>query len=144
MKPCSHGLQNLLPAALLTLMFHYSAFSQGLTVSITSPADGSHIDPCADITVTAEASIETGEIAKVEFYKNGDLARTDTRTPYEMDMRNVPTGLYQFIAKAIDDADNEVSSDPVRIYVGNVEEGNLLINGEFDCSLSPWRLDQYV
>jgi hypothetical protein len=142
MKP-SDVLKNLLPVLLLSLMFQVMVFSQDLTVRITGPANWSHFNHCMDISVTAEATIDNGEIEKVEFYKNGDLARSDTRAPYDLDMRNVPTGLYQFIAKAIDNAGNEALSDPIIIYVGNAQDGNMVINGEFNCSIAPWRLDQY-
>jgi hypothetical protein len=142
MKP-SDVLKNLLPVLLLFLMFQVMVFSQDLTVQITGPANWSRFNHCTDITVTADAAVDNGEIEKVEFYKNGDLARSDTRAPYDLDMRNVPTGLYQFIAKAIDNTGNEALSNPIIIYVGNAQDGNMVINGEFNCAIAPWRLDQY-
>jgi hypothetical protein len=143
MKHGSDFLRKRLAVMLLMLGFHFMVFSQDLTVRITGPANRSHFDPCTDITVTAEAMAGSGGIDKVEFYKNGDLARSDTREPYDLAMKNVPDGLYQFIAKVIDDSGHEALSDPIIIYVGSAQDGNMVINGEFNCSVSPWRLDQY-
>ncbi len=114
-----------------------------LTVTLTSPGNKAHFDFCSDILLTADATVQNGEIKKVEFYRNGFLLIGDSRAPYEYNWKNVPTGLYELTAKVIDDSSNELLSAPKFIYVGNVEDGNLVTNGEFTCRTWPWRLDQY-
>ncbi|MBN2413536.1 T9SS type A sorting domain-containing protein [candidate division KSB1 bacterium] len=136
-----------LKLAVLSLVMIYisytPAFADGLSVKLASPANKAHFDICSDITLTADAGVQQGEIKRVEFYRNGFLLRSDTKAPFEYLWTDVPTGLYELTAKVIDDSDNELLSEPKFIYVGNAEDGNLVTNGEFTCREWPWRLDQY-
>ena len=120
-----------------------TAVANDMTVTLTSPANKARFDHCSDILLTADATVQTGEIKKIEFYRNGFLLKSDSRAPYEYDWKNVPTGLYELTANVIDDVGNELMSAPKFIYVGNVEDGNLITNGEFNCRTWPWRLDNY-
>jgi len=52
----------------------------------------------------------------------------------------VPPGIYEITAKVSDKERNEYFSDPITIFVDPIEDGNLLINGEFTCSTKPWTL----
>jgi len=122
---------------------HVSAYSQNLSVQIVSPQNKAHFDNCAQIHITADAQIQGGEIKRIVFYQNGNLISTVTQAPYETDWSNVPGGWYALSAKAVDTAGNEAFSDTVLVKVGGAKEGDLCINGEFNCALSPWRLDQY-
>ncbi|OGC02481.1 hypothetical protein A2V82_10105 [candidate division KSB1 bacterium RBG_16_48_16] len=126
----------------ITIFFSAASLAD-LTVAITSPAHKSHFARCSDINITAEASVTDGQIRRVELYQNGRLLKSDSRAPYEIAWENVPDGNYELAAKAIDDAGNEAFSDSILVIVGNAEAGNLILNGEFDCSIGPWRLDNY-
>jgi hypothetical protein len=128
--------------ASMTLFFSAVAVAD-LTVAITSPGNKSHFARCSDINITAEASVTEGQIRRVEIYQNGRLLKSDSRAPYEAAWENVPDGNYELTAKAIDNAGNEAFSDSILIIVGNAEAGNLILNGEFDCSTGPWRFDNY-
>ncbi len=119
------------------------AIADGLSVKLTNPANKAHFDNCSDILLSADAGVQQGEIKRVEFYRNGFLLRSDTKAPYEYLWTDVPTGLYELTAKAIDDSSHELFSAPKFIYVGNAEDGNVVTNGEFNCREWPWRLDQY-
>jgi len=125
------------------LAFTGSVNSQNLTVAITSPLNRANFDVCSEILITADARIQTGVIKEVVFYRNGTVIATDKTAPYEAKWANVPGGWYSLSAKAKDDASNEALSDTVLIRVGAVSDGDQCVNGEFNCSLSPWRLDQY-
>jgi hypothetical protein len=120
-----------------------AAHSQNLTVQITSPQNKESFDPCSTIHIVADAQIQSGAIKEVTFYQNGNVIAIDKIAPYEANWKNVPGGWYALSAKAKDDAAGEAFSDTVLVRVGAVQEGDLCINGEFNCALSPWRLDQY-
>jgi hypothetical protein len=87
--------------------------NQPPTVTITSPADGAQFTAPADITVTAEASDPDGSVDRVEFFRNGALAGTDTTAPYSLTHTDLPEGGYLLLARAFDDqglsADDTVS-----------------------------------
>jgi hypothetical protein len=117
--------------------------SQNLTVAITSPGNRASFDPCSQIHITVDARIQTGEIQEVVIYKNGTVIATDKTAPYETNWKNVVSGWYNLSAKVKDKTGNEAFSDTVLIRVGALMDGDQCVNGEFDCALSPWRLDQY-
>ena len=134
----------LLFAMIILGAFYSAALADDLTITITSPEHRANFENCSDILVHAEASVQNGEISKVEFYRNGDRVGTDTREPYEItNWKSVPNGLYELSAKAFDAEGNEALSNTVLINVGNTDDGNLLINGDFNCKMDPWRFDNY-
>ena len=137
-------LQFLVFFLFILILAYAPSHANGLTISWTGPANNSQFDNCADITLSAEATIEEGSIKRVEFYQNGARIKSDTAVPYEHTMTNVPNGLYSFYAKAVADDDTEASSGTVLVNVGNTGDGDLLLNGEFNCQKTPWRLDTYV
>ena len=134
------------PAAVLLagmILIAGASRSQNLTVQITSPLNMESFDACSQIHVVTDARIQSGVIKEVAIYQNGTVIATDKVAPYEANWKNVPGGWYALSAKAKDDTGNEAFSDTVLIRVGSVADGDLCINGEFNCALSPWRLDQY-
>jgi hypothetical protein len=138
-------MKRYLAPVFLAGMIHFAGgvHSQNLTVQITSPQNKASFDPCSQIHITADAQIPTGEIQDVVFYRNGTVIATDKTAPYETDWANVPSGWHGLSAKAKDKLGNEAFSDTVLVLVGGAKEGDLCVNGEFSCALSPWRLDQY-
>src|SRR4029079_5714698 len=58
------------------------------TVSITQPADGQGFPFKSTITVNAAASDSDGTVARVEFFRSGTLAATDTSAPYSWTWKN--------------------------------------------------------
>jgi hypothetical protein len=126
-------------------MIHFAGgvYSQNLTVQITSPQNKASFEKCSQIHIIADVQILGGEIQEVVFYQNGTAIATVDTVPYETDWANVPNGWYALSAMAVDTAGNEAFSDTVLVNVGNTQEGNLCVNGEFSCALPPWRLDQY-
>lgn len=75
--------------------------TQGPTLALTTPADGSYI--LNPITVAATATDVAG-VAKVDFYLNGALAGTSTSAPYSYywDTKAYPDGPYAVQAVATD------------------------------------------
>jgi hypothetical protein len=136
--------RSITPAVLAGMMALTAAVhSQNLTVRIASPENRASFDPCSQIHITVDAQIQTGEIQEVAIYRNGSLIAADKTAPYETTWKNVVSGWYGLSAKARDKDGNEAFSDTVLVCVGALMDGDQCVNGEFDCALSPWRLDQY-
>ncbi|HPG42038.1 MAG TPA: carbohydrate binding domain-containing protein [bacterium] len=136
---------NVLMFILFTLQVSIPEYvsADNMSIVITSPARFDHFDHCSAIHLAATATITEGDIKRVDFYQNDKALGGDTRAPFEKEWTNVATGIYVLTAKVTDTVGNTLLSNPVVIYVGNVQEGNMITNGEFNCSLSPWRLDNY-
>lgn len=82
-----------------------------LTISITSPTNGSYVYHNKTTTIQASASDNLG-IMKVEFYVNNALTCTVTATPYSCAWR-VPRNIgiiYNLQAKGYDSAGNSAAS----------------------------------
>jgi hypothetical protein len=126
------------------LMLVSTAIAQNITVHLTSPIANTRFDVCQDIQFSADAIVQTGEVKRVEFYVNDKRLKSDTKAPYEFTWTSVPDGIYKIVAIGVDDQDAQAATDPIFVYVGNVQDGNMIINGEFNCQLSPWFLDNYV
>jgi RHS repeat-associated protein len=74
------------------------------TVSLTTPASNSVIAAPATVTITANASADTGRtLSKVDFYQGTVLLGTATAAPYSFTWSNVAAGSYSLTAKATDD-----------------------------------------
>lgn len=73
-------------------------------VTITSPEDGQSFNAPATVQITASASIDEGNITKVEFYNGDTKLGEDLTSPYSYTWSDVTAGNYSVIAKAVDDA----------------------------------------
>lgn len=118
--------------------------AQNMSLRLTSPAKNARFVVCNDILLSAEASVQTGQVKTVEFYINGAKFKADTKAPYETTWPSVPDGIYELFVKGIEDDGAVTFTEPIFVYVGNTAPGNAIINGEFNCALSPWFLDNYV
>jgi subtilisin family serine protease len=112
------------------------------TTSITSPANGATVS--GTIGVTASASDNVG-VARVELYVDGALLATDTSSPYSFSWNTttVADGGHNLQTRAYDAAGNAGSSAVVSVTVGNGGGGGggeLIANGGFEGSTSPWAL----
>ena len=95
------------------------------TVSVTSPSDGTTVS--GNITLAAQATDVNG-IASVDlgYISSTTLAfvrlATDTVAPFStsVNTQTLPNGPVQFVAKAIDKADNEITSIPVTVTINNI------------------------
>ena len=78
------------------------AANQAPTVSITSPAPNASFNAPASITINATAADADGSIWKVEFYNGSTWLASDFTAPYSYTWNNVPAGVYNITALAID------------------------------------------
>ena len=109
------------------------------TTSITSPVNGATVS--GTITVSATASDNVG-VTRVELFVDGSLAGTDTSSPYSFSWNTtgVPNGSHSLQTRAYDAAGNVGSSAVVTVTVSNSAGGELIVNGGFEGSSSPWAL----
>lgn len=110
------------------------------TTSITSPAGGATVS--GTITVLANASDNVG-VTRVELYVDSVLKGTDTSSPYEIawNTTTATNGGHGLQTKAYDAAGNVGSSAVVNVTVSNAGGGGeLIVNGGFEGSATPWSL----
>ena len=119
-------------------------FAQDLSVQVTSPGKNAEFEACSSIELKAEVTVPEGlTVRRVVFYANGTTIRSVMREPFETVWENVPDGIYAITGVVMDSDRNETESEPFYIYVGNVEPGDVIVNGQFNCKLDPWRLETY-
>ena len=88
------------------------------TVSITSPASGTTYATAQTVTIAATASDNVG-VARVEFYRNGALAGTDSAAPYSYawSISSSLNGSHSWTARAFDAKGNNSTSSAVSLSV---------------------------
>jgi hypothetical protein len=87
------------------------------SVAITSPANNTILVAPAMIVVNASAADTDGTVVKVEFFRSGTLASTDTTSPWSATLSNVGVGTYTLTAKATDNAGAATTSAPISVQV---------------------------
>jgi len=101
-----------------------AAENQPPTVGLTVPS-GPFIAP-ADVPLTATASDPDGTVDRVEFYRNGLLVNTDTTSPYQYVMEDLPAGSYTVQARAYDNAGASATAER-SFTVGQANPGPALV-----------------
>jgi len=109
------------------------------TTSITSPANGATVG--GTVTVQASASDNVG-VTRVELYVDGSLSGTATSSPYAFSWNTttVANGSHTLQTRAYDAAGNVGSSATITVTVSNTTSSELIANGGFEGSASPWAL----
>lgn len=131
-------LQNSIVAAVFLLLS--GILFADVSVQITEPTAGSVLTPCTDVALKADVTVTAGETIKdVRFYYNGRQKYRDRKEPWEYTWKSINSGVYELTAKVTTNDGLEVWSDPVRIKVGHISNGQILYNGNFDCGkMSGW------
>jgi len=86
------------------------------TVSISAPAANSAFSAPATIAVIADAQ-DSGTVAQVVFYANGNPIGTATSSPFTIQWTNVQAGSYSLTAVAIDNDGLQTTSAQVPVTV---------------------------
>jgi Subtilase family/Bacterial Ig domain len=110
------------------------------TTSITSPANGTTVS--GTTTVSASAGDNVG-VSRVELFVDGSVVGSDTSSPYAIawNTATASNGGHSLQTRAYDAAGNVGSSAAVGVTVSNATSGGELIaNGGFEGSASPWTL----
>lgn len=93
------------------------------SVSLTAPSDGYVYMPGDNLTLTAEATVESPfVIERVEFYQQNTLIGTDYSAPYNVTWNNLPAGNYDLSARAFTTEGKSRTSSVVSITDGLVPE----------------------
>jgi RHS repeat-associated protein len=85
-------------------------------VVLTAPINCSSLTPLALIAFKADAYSANG-IQRVDFISNGQVVGTSTTAPYKWDWNNVPAGLYQLSARAVDKTGLSRDTPPITVTV---------------------------
>ena len=137
-----HAQLRILLVFSLFLMFGLFRVSQtqALSLKITEPRNGTRFDRCADITIKAQPDIASSDIRRILFYFDGKNPRGVRNEPWEYTYEQIPDGIYNIYAKLTTNDRENVMSDTIQVFVGPVEDGEKLKNGEFACGTAPWNL----
>jgi hypothetical protein len=124
------GQQNFTPPfggdAVLYLRSTNLPAEPSIDVSITYPLEGnSYADKPAAIPIRATATDRYGEVVQVELLAGDELLGVSEGEPHELTWDDVPPGTHTLIARATNDADETVVSEPVQIFVGSPPEIHL-------------------
>ena len=95
--------------------------NDGLTVSVTAPANGSQVTGMAQITANADIENPNATITKVQFLVNGSVVGEDTTAPYAVtwDSRTLENGAYAVTSRVFDNLGNSTVSSVVNVTVVN-------------------------
>jgi beta-glucanase (GH16 family) len=97
----------------------YQDTTQSPTVSLTSPQNNSTFGPNSDITIAADATIQSGTISKVDFFQGAMKIGETFVSPYQMEWKNVFPGNYKLTGVAYSNNGSSVVSDTVTVAVGS-------------------------
>jgi len=141
----NRSIQKMIFVLMFGGLFFFSQFVFAeMTVSITYPKDGDVFSRvCSNIELAADVQITEGEIKDVRYYYNGKSIGRARTAPWGYLWKSVKSGNYVLQAKATDKNSNIVWSDSIKIRVGDISRGEVLINGGMDCSMAPWSLNNY-
>lgn len=92
--------------------------NQAPTVSLTKPSNNQVLIQGVDpIELVANATDPEGEIKRVEFYGNGTLLATLTKSPYSYTLSSLPIGNHKVLAKVFDMGELSATSETINFSV---------------------------
>jgi hypothetical protein len=141
----SHSLRSFklaIPAFMSLMLLLTFNLRAELAIDLVSPDNNSFHPPCVSLTIKADVTTNGAEIKDVAFYRNSGTVIRRLRTgPWEFTWENIKPGFYPLYAKIRGEDGSEAYSDTVYVVVGDVQKGDIIMNGGFDCDakISPWR-----
>ena len=96
-------------------------------ISIVTPTDNAVFTEAENINIQVDASIQKGEIERVEFYDGDNLIGEDEESPFEFTDLGWSVGEHIVSAIAVDDCGIKVASSPITVDITKV-------TGSFDVS----------
>ncbi len=134
------GAKSVIFTTLLLFIISGSALAE-LAIQLVSPENSSVHPACATILLQANVTVSGEKIRDVAFYRNSNrVIRRLRAEPWEYKWENIKPGFYPIYAQVRSEEGNEAVSDTVYVVVGDVQKGDVIINGGFDCDnkISPW------
>jgi len=139
-------LQLLFVTVLVSLAFFPVKHTiAAMSVNITSPASGNSYQVGSEIAFEANVQLTEGTIRDCRFYYNNRIMGKGIGSypNYSYTWKEVKSGNYYVFARVRDTDGNEADSDSILLHVGNISRGDMITNGDFDYSLTPWMLSNY-
>ncbi len=112
--------------------------AENLQVSFINLTHGSRIPECQNKLIRLNASVDSSSIDKIEVYASGSRVFTARSEPWEGEWANPLSGYYQVWARVEDVNDNVAFSDTIGVVVGDLIDGDLILNGTFNCASRYW------
>jgi hypothetical protein len=100
------------------------------SVALTAPTTGATFPALATIHLTANATIDSGEIGKVEFFRNGIKLGEDTTFPFSLNWPNAGLGVHRLTAIASTSSGEATLTSPVNITVVGAVNSVSTIQGD--------------
>ena len=97
--------------------------NSGLNISIDQPVDCAISLEGFNVIINASANTQGNEIAQVDFFQNGQPLGFDNRPPWSWAWFNLPAGIHELSAEALDTAGGLDVSEPVIINVFGQNSG---------------------
>ena len=89
------------------------------TIAITSPTANQTFPAGSSVTIQVDARDPEGQVAKVEFFANGNKIGESTTAPFSFTVPSAPQGVYFVTARITDAQGLSVTSGAVKAIVGN-------------------------
>ncbi|AJR04987.1 hypothetical protein AW14_13655 [Siansivirga zeaxanthinifaciens CC-SAMT-1] len=103
----------------------YANGPQPFAVTLLSPFNNQEFLLNQEVQLYANATTDTGNITKVEFYINGTLYQEATTFPYLLNWTPTMVGNYTIKAKAYNSGGNSIESTEITIVVNDVDKTDL-------------------
>jgi len=101
----------------MTGIIYVRAQNQAPSVALTNPTSGITLAAPATVTLKATASDADGTLAGVQFFSGPTALGTVASAPYFLTVSNLPAAVYDFTARAEDNAGLTATSEVVRVTV---------------------------
>ena len=102
----------------VVLLSKNGAFPQ---IALSSPTNGAYFPSQQTIELKAQASDEDGEVAKVDFFANGNLIGSCSKAPFKLNWEIAQDATYTLTTQATDNKGNVSISKPILVHCGTIE-----------------------
>ena len=99
--------------------------NNSIQVTLLNPVQNTFVFQGSDLQIEANASSDSTEIQKIQFYANLTFLGEDSIAPYSFNWINTPAGLYSLTAKAIGKNGASATSQSTSVVIGN---GNPIVS----------------
>jgi hypothetical protein len=101
-------------------------------VELVAPPDGATFIAPASFLLVAAASDFDGDIARVEFFEDGNPLGERLMAPFEWNVGPLGAGDYSFTARAHDDMSGITTSAPISVLVAAPQPPSVMLESPFD------------